>query len=47
MEEWQQPQQCKHLDEIAALKTVFYNEIKVQLHMSVSFKFQIRTARRL
>jgi hypothetical protein len=47
MKEWQQEQQRKYLDEIADLKTVFYNEIKVQLHMFISFKFPIRTARSL
>lgn len=45
MKEWQQEQQCKYLDEIADLKTVFYNEIKVQLHMFISLKFPIRTVR--
>ena len=38
MEEWQQAQQHKYLNEIADLKTVFHNEIKVKFLMSVSLK---------
>lgn len=41
IKEWQ-VQQRKYLDEIADLKTTFYNEIKVQLHMFINFSFQER-----
>lgn len=41
MVEWQEAQQHKYLNEIADLKTVFYNEIKVWIHMYISIKFLI------
>jgi hypothetical protein len=46
MAQWQLEQQHKYLKEIADLKTVFCNEIKVRIHMyaSISIKFIITTA---
>jgi hypothetical protein len=44
MVEWQEAQQHKYLNEIADLKTVFYNEIKVWNHMYISIKFLITVA---
>ena len=38
MEEWQQAQQHKCLNEISDLKTVFHDEMKVKFQKSVSFK---------
>ena len=36
MEEWQQAQQHKYLNDISDLKTVFHDEIKVKFHKSFS-----------
>jgi hypothetical protein len=46
MEEQQQAQQRKYLNEIADLKTVFHNEIKVQFHISVSLQVSSKDCRK-
>ena len=46
MEEWQQAQQRKYLNEISELKTVFHNEIKVKFHKTVSLKVSSKDYRK-